>query len=196
MDNHEFCPLFHNMVLDFRINGSFIFIVCSIWSSYMMLLICCWIWLLAFWWRFSIYVFKWYWSVVSFLSDALLKKFFNYYYYFWLYNIVWILPYINMHPPQVYTCSQSWTLLPPPAPYHPSGSSQCISPKLPVSCIEPGLAIRFLHDIIHVSMPFSQIIPPLPLPQSPKDCSIHLCLFCCLSYRVVVTIFLNSIYMC
>ena len=37
--------------------------------------------------------------------------------------------------------------------------------------------------------------PPLPLPQSPKDCSIHLCLFCCLAYRVFVTIFLNSIYM-
>ena len=31
--------------------------------------------------------------------------------------------------------------------------------------------------------------PPLPLPQSPKNCSIHLCLFCCLAYRVVVTIF-------
>ena len=35
-----------------------------------------------------------------------------------------------------------------------------------------------------------------PLPQSPKDCSIHLCLFCCLIYRVIITIFLNSIYMC
>ena len=40
------------------------------------------------------------------------------------------------------------------------GTSQCTSPKHPVSCIEPGLAIRFLYDIIHVSMPFSQIIPP------------------------------------
>ena len=52
--------------------------------------------------------------------------------------------------------------LPPTSlvPYHPSGSSQCTSPKLPVSCIEPGLAIRFLYDIIHVSMPFSQIIRP------------------------------------
>ena len=40
-------------------------------------------------------------------------------------------------------------------------------------------------------MPFSKIIPPLPLPQSPKECSIHLCLFCCLAYRVIVTIFLN-----
>ena len=28
---------------------------------------------------------------------------------------------------------------------------------------------------------------PLPFPQSPKDCSIHMCLFCCLSYRVIVT---------
>ena len=37
---------------------------------------------------------------------------------------------------------------------------------------------------------------PHPLPQSPKDCSIHLCLFCCLTYRAIVTIFLNSIYMC
>ena len=37
---------------------------------------------------------------------------------------------------------------------------------------------------------------PLPLPQSPKDCSIHLCLFCCLAYRVIVAIFLNSIYIC
>ena len=36
---------------------------------------------------------------------------------------------------------------------------------------------------------------PLPLPQSPKDCSILQCLFCCLVYTVIVTIFLNSIYM-
>ena len=36
---------------------------------------------------------------------------------------------------------------------------------------------------------------PLPLPQSPKDCSIHKCLFCYLIYQVIVTIFLNSIYM-
>ena len=35
---------------------------------------------------------------------------------------------------------------------------------------------------------------PLPLPKSPKDCSIHQCLFCCLVHRVIVTIFLNSIY--
>ena len=37
---------------------------------------------------------------------------------------------------------------------------------------------------------------PYLLPQSPKDCSIHLCLFCCLAYRVIGTIFLNFIYRC
>ena len=37
---------------------------------------------------------------------------------------------------------------------------------------------------------------PLPLPRSPKVRSIHLCLFCCLAYRVIIIIFLNSIYMC
>ena len=37
---------------------------------------------------------------------------------------------------------------------------------------------------------------PCPLPQSPKVHSKHLCLFCCLAYRVIITIFLNSIYMC
>ena len=44
------------------------------------------------------------------------------------------------------------------------GVSQCTSPKHPVSCIEPGLAICFIYDIIQVSMPFSQIIPPSPSP--------------------------------
>ena len=37
---------------------------------------------------------------------------------------------------------------------------------------------------------------PLPLPLSPKVYSTHLCLFCCLAYRVIIAIFLNSIYMC
>ena len=92
--------------------------------------------------------------------------FFNF--IFKLYNIVLVLPNIKMNPPQVYMCSPSWTLLPPPSSYHPSGSSQCTSPKHPVSCIEPGLAICFIYDILHVSMPFSQLIPPSPSPTESK----------------------------
>ena len=69
-----------------------------------------------------------------------------------------------MNPPQVYMCSPSCTLLPPPSPYHPPGSSQCTSLQHQVSCIEPGLATHFIYNIIHVSMPFSQIFPPSPSP--------------------------------
>ena len=66
-------------------------------------------------------------------------------------------------------------------PYHPSGSSQCTSPKHPVSCIEPGLATHFINDITHISMPFSQIIPPSPSPsesRSPLYTSVSFFLSC------------------
>ena len=92
-----------------------------------------------------------------------------FYFYFFLYNTVLVLPYIDMNPPQVYMSSQPWTPLPPLSPYHLSGSSQCTSPKHPASCIEPRLAIHFLHDNIHVSMPFSQIISPSPSPSESKS---------------------------
>ena len=64
------------------------------------------------------------------------------------------------------------------------------------SCIKPGLVIRFLYILYMFPCHSPKSSHPLPLPQSPKDCSIHLCLYCCLAYRVIVTIFLNSIYMC
>ena len=52
------------------------------------------------------------------------------------------------------------------------------------------------HMIIYMFQCYSlRSSHPRLLPQSPTDCSIHLCLFCCLAYRVIITIFLNSIYM-
>ena len=40
-----------------------------------------------------------------------------------LYSTVLVLPYIDMNLPRVYMSSQSWAPLPPPTPYHLSGSS-------------------------------------------------------------------------
>ena len=99
-----------------------------------------------------------------------------------------VLPYINMNPPQIYTCTPSWIPLPFPSLYHPSGS-QCTSPKHQYHSL--NLDWRFIsYMILYMFQCHSpKSSHPLQLSQSPKDCSIHLCLFCCLTYRVIVTIF-------
>ena len=61
--------------------------------------------------------------------------------------------------------------LPSPFTYHPSGSSQCTSPSHPAPFIEPRLVISIIPDSIHVSMLFSQIIPPSPSPTESKSLS-------------------------
>ena len=100
---------------------------------------------------------------VSLSLFFLIFHFIIYYYFFnyftilyWFYHtLTWICHRCTRVP-------HSEPPLPPPSPYHPSGSSQCTRPEHPVSCIESGLVIHFTYDITHVSMPFSQIIPPLP----------------------------------
>ena len=69
----------------------------------------------------------------------------------------------------------------------------------------PALSTCFMHhtwtgDVSHMIIYMFQCYSlrsshPHPLPQSPKDCSIHLWIFCCLAYRVIVTIILNFISM-
>ena len=64
--------------------------------------------------------------------------------------------------------------------------SQYTSPKHPVSCIKPGLVIHFIYDIIHISMPFSQIFPPSPSPTESIRLfytSVSLLLSCIQGYR-------------
>ena len=90
-----------------------------------------------------------------------------------------------------------------PHPEHPSHLPPCTiplghpSPPAP-SILYPALDLDWRFISYMILQMFKCHSPksshPLHLPQSPKDCSIHLCLFCCLAYRVIVTIFLNSIY--
>ena len=92
-------------------------------------------------------------------------------------------------------------LNPPAPPPYPSGSSILLGrPSAPAPSIQYyawNLDWWFISYVI-LNM-FQWHCPksshPLPLPQSPKDCPIPLCHFCCLAYTVVITIFLNSIYM-
>ena len=108
------------------------------------------------------------------------------YFFILLYNIGLVLPHIDLNPPWVYMCSPFWTPLPVPSSSHPSGSSQCTSPKHPVSCIEPGLVNHFTYDNLHVPMPFSHIILPSPSPTESKrlfTTSVSLLLSCLHGHR-------------
>ena len=84
------------------------------------------------------------------------------------------LSYIDMNQPWIYMCSPSlWVI-----PVHQPGAL--------VSCIQPGLMSCFTLDNIHVSMLFSQIIPPSPSPIESKslfNTSVSLFLSCIQGYH-------------
>ena len=121
--------------------------------------------------------------------------FFLFYFIFKFYKIVLVLPNITMNPPQVYTCSSSWTssLLPPHTISlgHPSALTPSIQHC--ASNLDWQLISYMILYMFQCHSPKS--FDTLSLPQSPSECFIHQCLFCCLVHRVIVAIFLNSIYM-
>jgi len=84
-----------------------------------------------------------------------------------------------------------------PLPPHPIPQCHPTAPAL--STLSHALNLDWWsisHMVIYIFQCYSlKSSHPRLLPQSPKVCSLHLCLFCCLAYRVIVTIFLNSIYM-
>ena len=89
----------------------------------------------------------------------------------------------------------SWTLFHCPAHPIPLGCSRipALSALLHASHLDWS---SILHMVIYMFQCYSlKSFHPHLLPQSPKICSLHLCLFCCLTYRIIITIFLNTIYM-
>ena len=129
---------------------------------------------------------QWLWFC-QFLFFLLL--FFNFTILYWFWHISkWIC--------HRYTCvphsEPSSLLLPHTIPLgHPTAPAPSI--QYCVSNLDWRLVSYMILYIFQCHSPKSS--HPLALPQSPQDCSIHQCLFCCLIYRVIVTIFLNSIYM-
>ena len=99
--------------------------------------------------------------------------------------------------------SHGCTCVPHPEPpsHHPSQSIPQGHPSAPaLSTLSHALNLDWQsisHMIIYMFQCYSpQSSHPCLFPQTPKDCYLHLCLFCCLAYRAIITIFLNSTYMC
>ena len=112
-----------------------------------------------------------------------------------LYNIVvafaihWHKSAMGVH------VSSSWT--PSHLPPHPTPLGHPSAPALSTLSHASNLdwwSISYMIIYMFQCCSLRSSHPRL-LPQSPTVCSLYLCLFCCLRYKVIITIFLNSIYM-
>ena len=104
-------------------------------------------------------------------------------------SLVWVFPISNLFLPSCVSGPQSGETQSP-------WSTHLKMPSIlyPVLNIDWRFVSYMIVYMFQCHSPKSS--HPLRLPQSPKVCSTHLCLFCCLAYRVIIAIFLNSIYMC
>jgi len=148
-------------------------------------------------------------SISAHTSDIIILQEFKYFLghsFFFLMNLFsWrlitlqycsvFLPYIDINQPWVYMCHPPWT----PSHLPPHALPLGCPSVLALSALFHALNLDWWsisHMVIYMFQCYSlKSSHPCLLPQSPKVCSLYLCLFRCLAYRVIVTIFLNSIYM-
>ena len=89
-------------------------------------------------------------------------------------------------------CPEPPSYLPP----HPISQGHPSAPALSTLSHASNLTGNLFHIWYYTC--FNAILsnhPTLTFSQSPKVCSLYLCLFCCLAHRVIIIIFLNSTYM-
>ena len=153
----------------------------SPWISFLMFL---WFPHIAFMYRFYCHFFHFINTFLSFL------KFFYFTILYWFcHTLTWIHHRCTWIPNP-----ESLSHLPPRIISLGHSSAPAPSILYPASSLDWRFVSYMILYLFQCHSPKSS--HPLPLPQSPKVCSIHLCLFCCLAYRSILTIFLNSIYMC
>ena len=128
----------------------------------------------------------------------------NFFFFFWIY-FNWrliILQYCGGFCHTLTWISHGCTCVPHPDPLshlppHPIPQGHPSAPALSTPSHAWNLDWWSIsHVIIYMFQCYSlKSSHPCLLPQSSKVCSLHLCLCCPLAYMVIVTIFLNSIYM-
>ena len=91
------------------------------------------------------------------------------------------------------TCVPSILNTPSHIPRHPIPLGCLSTPALSALLHASNLQWSSIsHMIIYMFQCYSlKSSHPRLLLQSPKVCFVHLCLFCCLAYRIVITIFLS-----
>ena len=139
----------------------------------------------------ALFYFLWLSSIPLYICTT--SSFFRLFYFNWrLITMLWFSSHIDTHQPQVHMGPPILNPLPPPSPPHPSGLSQSTSSDALLQALNlPWSSI--LHMVMYMFQCSSLVSShPLLLPHSPKVCSLHLRLFCCLAYRVIITVFLNS----